>query len=69
MSANDSDYDNVHGIATSLADLREAGRLIDRVTFDLADKVPSQMVAELVAIAAEIEKITQRVHRYDLKRH
>lgn len=46
-----------------LADLCHVMRLIDRVTYDLADKAPSDVAAELVLVAGDLERIRRRILR------
>lgn len=48
----------------SLADLCQVMTLIDRVTYDLAAQAPSDVAAELVVVAGDIERIRERIRRF-----
>lgn len=45
----------------SLADLCRVMTLIDRVTYDMAEKAHSDVAAELVLVAGDIERIRMRI--------
>jgi hypothetical protein len=57
------------GVKTALNDLNQAASLLDKVTFDLADQVPSALVAQLVSLTGELEQIKKQLQRYATWHH
>ncbi len=45
----------------SLDELRQAAHLVENAAFNLAESVPSNLVADLMMAAAQIERLTGQI--------
>ncbi|KIN70853.1 hypothetical protein Z945_3317 [Sulfitobacter noctilucae] len=45
----------------ALADLRQATALVETAAFDLAERIPSHLVADLMMAAAQIDRLAAKI--------
>ncbi len=53
----------------SLEELKEAANLVEKAAFDLADKVPSTVISELIVTAADLERMIAMIAKHPARAH